>query len=96
MRATGSNSNNISMSSNGGTPTGTALSASALASALVVPHLRPLDELHQTVAELNREVDDKQLVIHELLGQGAYGVVYRGEYGGLVGEGGMGGGGGYF
>jgi hypothetical protein len=66
------------MSSCGGTPNGTGTSASGRA--VSAPQLRPLDELHQTVAELNREVDDKQLVIHELLGQGAYGVVYRGGW----------------
>ena len=33
----------------------------------------PLQELHAAVAELNREIDDKSLIIHEVLGQGAYG-----------------------
>jgi hypothetical protein len=33
----------------------------------------PLKELHAAVAELNREIDDKSLTIHEVLGQGAYG-----------------------
>jgi hypothetical protein len=40
---------------------------------------QPLDELRELVTQLHQEVDDKQLVIHEPLGQGAYGVVYRGE-----------------
>jgi hypothetical protein len=51
-------------------------SASAGAGAAAPPRGRDtaVDQLHAAVAALNREIDDKSLIIHEVLGQGAYGV----------------------
>lgn len=40
----------------------------------------PALEIQLTVAALNAKIDDVQLSIHELLGRGAYGEVYRGHW----------------
>jgi len=43
-----------------------------------------LAQLHAAVAQLNREIDDKSLIIHEVLGQGAYGELLVCGKGGLA------------
>lgn len=70
-RAHSSRSLQRSASSGGGAPSGPSLKERDKDTAL--------DQLHAAVAELNREIDDKSLIIHEVLGQGAYGEGSFGE-----------------
>ncbi|KAG2498355.1 hypothetical protein HYH03_003614 [Edaphochlamys debaryana] len=48
------------------------------------PHDRPpLEVLHNMMATLTQEMDDRHLTILEVIGQGGFGVVYKGQWKGL-------------
>ncbi|KAG2445595.1 hypothetical protein HXX76_000207 [Chlamydomonas incerta] len=42
-----------------------------------------LDQMHAMIAAFGRDFNDKQLVVHGLIGKGAHGTVYRGTWRGL-------------
>ncbi|KAG2453673.1 hypothetical protein HYH02_001886 [Chlamydomonas schloesseri] len=66
---------------------GGAFMAMAKANDVGLPQTRtpgaPIDQMHALIASFGRDLNDKQLVVHGLIGKGAHGTVYRGTWRGL-------------